>query len=178
MRICIFSAGIMESHLVLERLIPQYSQDIVALCLSKGGIGPKKKSTIHLIREFFRKAGLSYVMYHVFEGLSFPLARLMKKFKGKPLPKTCTEVAKDYGIEIIEAEDINHPDMVKKIAELKPDLILSVYFDRILKKPILEIPSLGCVNVHPSLLPDFRGFNPLFWALRMGKKRWAHRSIT
>jgi methionyl-tRNA formyltransferase len=53
----------------------------------------------------------------------------------------------------------------------KPDLIISAAYPQIFKKSLLQIPAIGCINSHPSLLPRCRGAHPVFWAIASGEKR-------
>ena len=64
-------------------------------------------------------------------------------------------------------EDIN---LIEKLKELKPDFMVVVAFGQILTKEILDIPKFGCVNLHASLLPMYRGAAPLNWAIINGEK--------
>ncbi len=63
------------------------------------------------------------------------------------------------------------PETVATLSSLKPDLICVSCFPRRMPLTILNLPPLGCLNVHPSLLPRFRGPAPLFWALRAGVRQ-------
>lgn len=82
------------------------------------------------------------------------------------------EHARERGLTALcDPEDVNHPLFVEHIRSFAPDLILSVYYDQIFNKELLDLPKLGCVNVHPALLPKFRGVAPLIWALIEGEKR-------
>jgi folate-dependent phosphoribosylglycinamide formyltransferase PurN len=58
----------------------------------------------------------------------------------------------------------------KKLQEMNPDLLITCSFPIILKKFILEVPKLGGINVHPSLLPKYRGPSPIFWVLLNGEQ--------
>jgi methionyl-tRNA formyltransferase len=64
-------------------------------------------------------------------------------------------------------EDI---DLIEKLKSLKPDFIIVVAFGQILTKEILDIPKFGCINLHASLLPMYRGAAPLNWAIINGEK--------
>lgn len=64
----------------------------------------------------------------------------------------------------------NNPDVMKILETLKPDVICVVAYGKILPKEILEFPKLGCVNVHGSLLPKYRGAAPIQWAIINGEK--------
>ena len=64
----------------------------------------------------------------------------------------------------------NNEEFIEEIKRLKPDVICVVAYGKILPKEILEIPKLGCINVHGSLLPKYRGAAPIQWAVINGEK--------
>jgi UDP-4-amino-4-deoxy-L-arabinose formyltransferase/UDP-glucuronic acid dehydrogenase (UDP-4-keto-hexauronic acid decarboxylating) len=80
------------------------------------------------------------------------------------------ELAASKNIPVFAPENINHPLWVKKIEEYKPDVIFSFYYRNIIKKSILDIPPRGCLNLHGSLLPKYRGRCPINWVLVNGEK--------
>lgn len=61
-------------------------------------------------------------------------------------------------------------DLIQKLKELKPDFIIVVAYGQILSKEVLEIPKYGCINLHGSLLPMYRGSAPIQWAVINGEK--------
>ena len=75
------------------------------------------------------------------------------------------------GIPVYAPEDINHPIWVKRIRDLQPDILFSFYYRSLLKKPILDIPPRGCLNLHGSLLPAYRGRAPINWVLVNGETK-------
>ncbi|MDD5677851.1 MAG: bifunctional UDP-4-amino-4-deoxy-L-arabinose formyltransferase/UDP-glucuronic acid oxidase ArnA [Kiritimatiellae bacterium] len=80
------------------------------------------------------------------------------------------ELAAARGIPVYAPEDINHPIWVEKIRALKPDIIFSFYYRQMVKAAILDIPPRGCINLHGSLLPKYRGRCPVNWVLINGEK--------
>ena len=80
------------------------------------------------------------------------------------------ELAASKNIPVFAPESINHPLWVKKIEEYKPEIIFSFYYRNIIKQPILDIPPRGCLNLHGSLLPMYRGRCPINWVLVNGEK--------
>lgn len=62
------------------------------------------------------------------------------------------------------------PDFIQTLRDMQPDVIVVVAFGQILPKEILDIPRLGCVNVHASLLPKFRGAAPIQWSIIDGEE--------
>ena len=94
------------------------------------------------------------------------------KGRGKKMAySSVKEEALKHGIPVYQPikikEDIN---LIEKLKELKPDFIIVVAFGQILTKEILDIPKYGCINLHASLLPMYRGAAPLNWAIINGEK--------
>jgi methionyl-tRNA formyltransferase len=79
--------------------------------------------------------------------------------------KSC---AQSHGIPVIETDSLKNPDTQAALADLRPDLFVVVAF-KILPKSLLEIPRIGSVNVHASLLPKYRGAAPIHWAIVNGE---------
>ncbi|MDO8571076.1 MAG: methionyl-tRNA formyltransferase, partial [bacterium] len=78
------------------------------------------------------------------------------------------KMALAHAIPVLQEEKINTPECIEKITSLKPDLIVVVAFGQIIPQTILDIPKYGCINVHPSLLPKYRGASPLQETLLKG----------
>lgn len=80
------------------------------------------------------------------------------------------ELAASKNISVFAPDDINHPIWVHRIRQFKPDIIFSFYYRNMVKPAILDIPSQGCLNLHGSLLPKYRGRCPINWALIHGEQ--------
>lgn len=76
--------------------------------------------------------------------------------------------ARERGLEVWQPKNINNPANAAKLAEFSPDLLIVVAYGKILSKNILDIPTLGSINVHASLLPELRGAAPIEWAIMLG----------
>ncbi len=85
--------------------------------------------------------------------------------------QSVAKLAASRGIPVFAPENINHPLWVKRIKELEPDIIFSFYYRDIIRQPILDIPPAGCLNLHGSLLPEYRGRCPINWVLVNGEKQ-------
>lgn len=85
--------------------------------------------------------------------------------------KTPAAAAKGKDIPVFTPESVNTPEWREKIAALKPDLILSVYYRHMIGTKILAMPPLGAFNMHGSLLPKYRGRAPINWAILHGESR-------
>ena len=89
----------------------------------------------------------------------------------KMIPTPVKEFAKEKGLKVYEPEKIRDNErIINTIKLLKPEVICVVAYGKILPKEILEIPSKGCINVHGSLLPKYRGAAPIQWAVLNGDK--------
>ena len=81
------------------------------------------------------------------------------------------EFATKQNLKIFQPQKVrNNEEFINEIKELNPDVICVVAYGKILPKEILEIPKLGCINVHASLLPKYRGAAPIQWAVLNGDK--------
>ena len=93
------------------------------------------------------------------------------KGRGKAvLMTTVKEKAMELGIPVYQPVKVREPEFVEKLRQMKPDAIVVVAFGQILPKSILEIPRYGCVNIHASLLPKYRGAAPIQWAVIDGER--------
>ena len=97
------------------------------------------------------------------------------KPKGRGMKLTYSPV-KEYAIKnnikVYQPEKIkNNVEFKNLLKEINPDLICVVAYGKIIPKDILEIPKFGCVNVHGSLLPKYRGAAPIQWAVINGEKK-------
>lgn len=87
-----------------------------------------------------------------------------KKVSASPV-KECAE---KLGIPVFQPQTLKDPDVIAGLADLKPDVIVVIAYGKILPKAILDIPRYGCLNVHGSLLPAYRGAAPIQYAIKDG----------
>ena len=89
----------------------------------------------------------------------------------KLIPSPVKEYALEKNLRIYQPLKVrNNIEFLDKIKNLKPDVICVVAYGKILPKELLDIPRLGCINVHGSLLPQYRGAAPIQWAVLNGDK--------
>lgn len=89
---------------------------------------------------------------------------------GKVQESPVKETAKRYGIPVFQPERIRRPEAVEVLRQYEADVTVVIAFGQILSKEILEMTPYGCINVHASLLPDYRGAAPIQWAVLDGRK--------
>ncbi|MCI7656991.1 methionyl-tRNA formyltransferase [Anaerotignum sp.] len=93
------------------------------------------------------------------------------KGRGKKMvPTPVKACALEHGIPVLQPEKVKEPEFVERLRSYEPDLIAVTAFGQILSEPILEMPKYGCINVHGSLLPKYRGAAPMQWSIIDGEK--------
>ena len=80
------------------------------------------------------------------------------------------ECALKHGLTIWQPQKIKTPEWVDRLRQLQADIFVVAAFGQILSKEILDMPKYGCVNIHASLLPKYRGAAPINWAIINGEK--------
>ena len=95
------------------------------------------------------------------------------KGRGKKMAFSAVkEVAVKHDIKVFQPEKLKDDrDAIEYLKDLKPDFIIVVAFGQILTKEVLDIPKYGCINLHASLLPMYRGAAPLNWVVINGEKK-------
>lgn len=94
------------------------------------------------------------------------------KGRGRKLAPPPTKVLADqHNIPILQPEKVRTEEFFSQLQGLSPDLICVTAYGKIIPKNILELPKHGCINVHASLLPKYRGAAPINWAIVRGEKQ-------
>lgn len=88
----------------------------------------------------------------------------------KLLPPAVKVFAMEKGFEVAQPQSVKDEAFEKYIKEKNPDLIIVIAYGRIIPKFVLEYPKYGCINVHGSILPKYRGAAPIQWAVLNGEK--------
>ena len=90
--------------------------------------------------------------------------------KGELTPPPTKVLAEKHGIPVYQFEKIRRPEGVEALRAFAPDLMVTAAFGQILSAENLSIPKYGCINVHGSLLPKYRGAAPIQWSIIEGEK--------
>ncbi|MCI1881860.1 MAG: methionyl-tRNA formyltransferase [Sporolactobacillus sp.] len=90
--------------------------------------------------------------------------------KHRLTPPPVKVLAKKYAIPVLQPEKVRRPDAVRAILSYRPDLLITAAYGQILPQTLLSGPHFGCINVHASLLPEYRGAAPIQQAIIDGKK--------
>lgn len=91
--------------------------------------------------------------------------------RGRKLkPTEVKRAAQDLGLPLFQPTSLRRPEVQERLAVLEPDAIVVAAYGKILPPAVLGIPKLGCINVHASLLPAYRGAAPINWAIMNGER--------
>ena len=129
------------------------------------------RNPIFTLRWYLRSAGLRFTATNTLRQILFLCSRSRSVLTRKksslcyPWYKLCPPQWRR-----INLVDFGRPESIRTIREAQPDLILSLLSREILPAEVLRIPPLGCANLHPTLLPAYRGLNPTFWQMAEGEE--------
>lgn len=120
----------------------------------------------------FAKIHLEAIVENKFNVVGVLCREDKPKGRGMKLtPPPVKEYAIEKNIEVYQPNKVrNNPDVMEKLKQWNPNLIIVVAYGRILPKEILDFPKYGCINVHGSILPKYRGAAPIQWAVINGDK--------
>lgn len=164
-----------RKHLRILFLGNAYNPISVECALALSGTGhevllasyePLSKGFLRVVVDSWRKHGPGFVLRKSLTLLRCR-ARIGLRSLGVPLRTTASlpEAAMSRKLRTVKMVSPNDPQFVSSVRDEGVDLIAVAAFSRILKKVIIAAPPLGCLNVHPSLLPKYRGPNPMYWVL-------------
>lgn len=110
-------------------------------------------------------------------GVRFAAAKIADRLNAwRPLtrPYSARDVARRHGVPVYTPPKINAPEFVRVLREtIRPDLLISIAASQILRRAVLEIPRLGCINLHSAPLPRYQGMMPNFWTMVHGEREAA-----
>ncbi|MCP3867761.1 MAG: hypothetical protein GY703_06635, partial [Gammaproteobacteria bacterium] len=154
--LCTYSS--IYSSLVLKGLIEAEGIEIVGIVNSTRIMKPARgwlKGAVDLVSH----SGLRYATYLFCltdaSLLLQPLSRL----------KSVRRLARVSGIPLLDSDDINNEAGHAFLSTLSPDFVLTAYFNQLIQPSLLSLPDTVWLNIHPSLLPAYRGVDPVFFAL-------------
>ena len=94
-----------------------------------------------------------------------------KRNRGELSPTPVKELAQELNISVITPSKMKDEALIERLKSENADFFVVVAYGKILPKEILDIPRLGCINIHASLLPEYRGAAPIQWSIIDGKKK-------
>ena len=143
----------------LLRNLPDGAQ-VVGCVVSKVSPFGKKESFLAKARRTLDIFGVGFFLRYSIEFLATKL----------PWRRGVRDILQQHGVdEIPVTGSLNSEQSLGTLADLKPDLLISIAGNEIFRQPFIELAPLGCLNLHTALLPKYRGLMPSFWVLRNGE---------
>jgi len=158
---CTYSS--IYSSKVLEQLIVDTDIELVAIVNSTRVLRPSLNPIQGALTQI-RTSGLRYSFYLFLITDLFKLLQPLFKLRKWPL-KSVHALAKSNSISIMDTRDINLPESITFVKKHQADFLLCAHFNQLIKEPIFAIKEMQCINIHPSLLPNYKGVDPVFYAM-------------
>ena len=144
----------------LIKSLPNHSKIVATVLLEVSPFG-KQESFIKKIKRTHDIFGSRFFIYY---GFRYFISMLNPK-------QSVEKVLTRKDINIIRLKNsINHSDSISQIKSFSPDLLISIAGNQIFKKVLIDLAPKGCLNLHTSLLPKYRGLMPSFWVLKNNEK--------
>jgi len=160
--LCTYSS--IYSSIVLEQLIDDRDIEVVAIINSTRVLRPSLNPILGAMYQL-KTSGLSYSSYLFFVTDFFRLIQPVLNLQ-KACHKSIHSLAKSIHVPIFDTKDINTTEATDFIDQNNPDFILCAHFNQLIKEPILTLSNVECINIHPSLLPNYKGVDPVFFAMK------------
>lgn len=141
----------------LNRMKQLSNHDLISVIVSNASPFGKREPFLKKVKKTYNIFGLRFFLYYTTKFI------FRKIIQGKSVLK----VVKQHGVPLWQLEgSINAKENFEKLEQLKPDLIIIIAGNQIIKKKVLDLPTYGVINAHSSLLPAYKGLMPSFWALK------------
>ena len=151
------------SSKVMEQLIADNDIELVGVINSTRVLNPQYGHIRGAFKQI-RASGLRYSTYLFIITDIFKLLQPIFLFKKWPL-RDVHGLAKLHDIPIHDTKDINDSNAIDFIKSVSPNFLLASHFNQLIKQPVLKLEALQCINIHPSLLPEYQGVDPVFFAM-------------
>ena len=152
----------------LNAAFEEFGNDI-ALVLSSRRFGSRHGTFWEQTTAGFRRFGIPLNLWLGFDLISVPIVAYFARWlslvtRRTPSLATLPELARRHDARLIETPDVNSAETLTAVRACAPDFIVVMNFDQILQPPLIALPKVAALNVHPSLLPKLRGPCPVLWA--------------
>lgn len=167
MRIVILTYESLYANYMTHALIQARPGQVVGIVRSDCLV--YRKSLLGGLWFLVRRTGLRFVGRKGLELMQARAMAILFRLIRRPLKvPSLREIKRRYGIPVIGSKDVNEAETMTIIRGWQPDLLISIHLNQLIKRDLIGFPQLGCLNIHPALLPRNRGLFPYFWAIANG----------
>lgn len=146
----------------LDTFCNEHREDVVALIILPTFNG-RLFGTAERLFEFYGLLDFTRLLLRFFRAKLFDW---LNRVRPLTRPYSALDVARRYGIDVYRPANINDRDFILELSEkIFPDLLVSIAASQVLRHRVLEIPPLGCINLHSAPLPRYQGMMPSFWTM-------------
>lgn len=162
MRIVILTYESLYANYMTQHLIRARPGEVVGIIRSDCLV--YRKSLPGALWFLLRRTGLRFVGRKGLEMFQSRAMAISFRLLGRSLRiPSLREIKAHYGIPVVGSKDVNNAETLALIRDWQPDLVISIYLNQLIKHELIHTPQLGCLNIHPALLPRNRGLFPYFW---------------
>jgi methionyl-tRNA formyltransferase len=150
-----------------RRVLAEMRSEIAAVAV----VSPiyKKSSWAGQAKRFIAAFGLREFVIEATQFAAFKAADLIRRVVPFGDYRSVKRLAAKHHVPVLTPADVNAPEFLDELRRIGPDVVISVSCPQIFSRELLQLPRLGCINVHSALLPNYRGMLPTFWALAQGE---------
>ncbi len=167
MRIVILTYESLYANYMTHHLIQARPGEVVGIVRSDCLV--YRKSLPGALWFLLRRTGLRFVGRKGLEMFQSRAMAVSFRLVGRPLKvPSLREIKARYDIPVVGSKDVNCAETISRIQSWRPDLVISIYLNQLIKPELIRMPRFGCLNIHPALLPHNRGLFPYFWVFANG----------
>ena len=169
MRLAILTVDCFVSSASVGRFIER-NHDKIALVLRSSGARHRRPRPLAKLIKTWRRSGAGFIYYLVinfvvFHAVTALIGLLAALYPARLRAVSLKSICRRHGIPLLSVDDVNDSESLRTIRATGADLSITYFFDQILKRRSIEATRFGAINVHPGILPEFRGLFPMLHAL-------------
>ena len=167
MKVVILTFEGFESAMVINYLLKNQKKFKITYII-KSSTFVYQKNLFYLVQMITNGVSIEFILFKLFQSLIWRFSLFLKKDKSKIKPIQLLK--RKYKFDLIKTKDINNPFLIQTIEKMRPDILLSVFFNQKIGNSVLKLSRVASINLHPALLPAYRGLFPYFWVLARDEK--------
>ncbi len=156
-RVVLLTRDSAYSRLFARSFLACNAVDVVGIVFSTSYLRRGQDNSIKDLVQFISRVGLCYALYQAYVTWFLPIALGLHR-----------SIWKAFKAPALQSTDINSPASTAWLRRMEPDFVLSFHFNQKIVESTAAIPTMGAINFHPSLLPHWRGVDPVYFTLESG----------